>query len=134
MELCQVTISNLLIQIENDNIVNHKVFILSYFVVHNFHFLMMINENILCFQGGDVLEVVQRGGLDTNAARHFCWQITCGLRHLHQRGYIHRDIKLENMFISEPVDVNNYETAVVKLGDYGCVIPLLGCEGTKKTN
>jgi len=81
----------------------------------------------LC-EGGDLLDVVvaHPKGIQLDIARHICWQITCGLRHMHTRGFIHRDIKLENMFFMKALDNQNWQKAVLKLGDFGSVIRLNG--------
>lgn len=43
-------------------------------------------------------------------------QICCGLRYLHEKGMLHRDISLSNVFVKHYEDVD-----VVKIGDFGLV-------------
>ncbi len=62
--------------------------------------------------GGDLLEYVKKKGrLPTAEARTLFRQIVYGLGHIHARSVIHRDIKLDNIFLDEH---NN-----PKIGDFG---------------
>ena len=61
---------------------------------------------------GDLLEYVKgKGKLETSEARKMFRQIVYGLAHIHSRGVIHRDIKLDNIFLDD--DLNP------KIGDFG---------------
>lgn len=53
--------------------------------------------------------------------RTFFSQITSAVEYLHQSGWCHRDIKLDNIFLSE--------TYSIQLGDFGCAAPLKGHPG-----
>jgi serine/threonine protein kinase len=43
--------------------------------------------------------------------RYYMYQICEGVRYIHQRGILHRDLKLGNMFLTS--DMN------IKIGDFG---------------
>lgn len=48
-------------------------------------------------------------------------QIVCGLHQIHGKGFVHRDLKTENIFISH-LPQNIGETIKVKIGDLGFCI------------
>ncbi len=61
---------------------------------------------------GDLLHYVKsKGRLGQEEARVLFKQIIYGLAHIHARGVLHRDVKLDNIFL----DQNNRP----KLGDFG---------------
>ena len=61
---------------------------------------------------GDILKLQKkRGPLEEKLACFLCFQIIQGLKHCHSRDILHRDIKLDNIFLG-----NNFET---KIGDFG---------------
>ncbi len=63
-------------------------------------------------------------------ASFICLQILQGLEYIHQNNIIHRDIKLENIFIRKNGKGGNY---VCKIGDFGLARPI-GDEETAITN
>lgn len=64
---------------------------------------------------GDLKEyVLSRGGLSEEEALKVLWNVTNGLAFLHSRGYIHSDIKPENIFGKKVL-----RSVVWKLGDFG---------------
>lgn len=61
---------------------------------------------------GDLLNLIEtRGPLDEDSARFIAVQIVHGLKHCHSKGVLHRDIKLDNILLSD-----NF---VVKICDFG---------------
>ena len=67
------------------------------------------------FPGGNLCDLVQdhpNGKLEEEQARLFFKQLVEGLSHIHSKGIIHRDIKLENIFL-------NKEKTKVVIGDFG---------------
>lgn len=85
--------------------------------------------------GGELFSLVTRSNTVSEAeARHYLQQICCGLWHCHRRGIYHRDLKLENLFLGDPVGSPGGAPApppdappppegtvlyTVKLGDFG---------------
>lgn len=65
--------------------------------------------------GGDLHQFLkQRRSLSEEVARHFLTQIAAGLCTLHQRNLIHRDLKPQNILLSDSSD-----SPVLKIADFG---------------
>ena len=67
------------------------------------------------YSGGTLCELVcqsESGKLDELVAKIYFKQMMDGLNHIHNRGIIHRDIKLENIFL-------NHDKSVAVIGDFG---------------
>ncbi|XP_052018144.1 serine/threonine-protein kinase Nek5 [Apodemus sylvaticus] len=65
--------------------------------------------------GGDLMQRIQRQrGVLFSEDQILCWfvQISLGLKHIHDRKILHRDIKSQNIFLSQ-------NGMVAKLGDFG---------------
>ena len=65
--------------------------------------------------GGTICELIcqsETGKLDESVAKTYFKQLMDGLNHVHSCGIIHRDIKLENIFL-------NNNKSIVVLGDFG---------------
>ena len=97
--------------IETDIMLNAK----HPFIV-DMHYLFMSNRNLYMvmplIKGCDLYPFFRENGpFDENSVRFLSAQIVMALGHLHNRGYIHRDLKLENIMVQE----NGY----VKLIDFG---------------
>ncbi|RYH04732.1 serine/threonine-protein kinase [archaeon] len=74
--------------------------------------------------GGNLMQYIQeQGRLPEHIARNFLWQVAHGLRHMHKRGFIHRDIKAANILLSE-----KSSRARVKLADFDLCRLLSGNE------
>lgn len=72
---------------------------------------------------GDLLSfITDRNVLPPTLCRHMFYQIVLAVGHLHQRNFVHRDLKLENIFVN-----SNYD---IKLGDFGLTKEAMN----KKTN
>lgn len=84
-------------------------------IVQLFEYLQTKTHHLFFMElcpGGDMLHYVRkRRRLDEDTARHFFKQIMKGIAYLHTRRIVHRDIKLENILISN--------TGAVKLADFG---------------
>lgn len=70
-------------------------------------------------EGGEMFEhVVARGGISEEAAAPVVLQVCAALRHAHERGVAHRDIKLENILLARPHGGDD-APVLVKLIDWG---------------
>ena len=73
------------------------------------NYILIIMEYI---NGGNLYSFVKkRRKLNEKTAKFLFWQITQGIKYMHNNGVVHRDIKLENILI----DLNNN----VKICDFG---------------
>lgn len=64
-------------------------------------------------QQGDLFEMVQRGALKNNQAKLYFRQLVEGVHYLHKHQIVHRDLSLENFFVS------NDNGGTIKIGDFG---------------
>eukprot|EP00345_Euplotes_harpa_P014646 CAMPEP_0168338616 /NCGR_PEP_ID=MMETSP0213-20121227/12952_1 /TAXON_ID=151035 /ORGANISM="Euplotes harpa, Strain FSP1.4" /LENGTH=346 /DNA_ID=CAMNT_0008344451 /DNA_START=298 /DNA_END=1338 /DNA_ORIENTATION=+ len=63
-------------------------------------------------ENGSLFNYLAKGGnLTDKMARHFFHQLISALEYLHQKGYAHRDVKLENLLLDSNFDL--------KLADFG---------------
>ncbi len=62
--------------------------------------------------GGDMQKLIRQGKIPLPKALNYIEQVCSGLRHAHRQGVIHRDIKPQNLLLSE-----DHET--VKIADFG---------------
>ena len=63
---------------------------------------------------GDLMK--KRAWLTELECRYFTWQIIDAVRYMHENLVIHRDLKLNNVFLSADMQV--------KIGDFGLAVPL----------
>nr|XP_046908170.1 protein kinase 4-like [Dermatophagoides farinae] len=88
---------------------HHPNLIRIFEVIESFskHFLVMELA-----PGGELFQVISTNGrFSESEAKYFFSQIISAIDHMHQHNLIHRDIKAENVFFSDP--------ATVKVGDFG---------------
>ena len=65
--------------------------------------------------GGELLErVVEIGNFSESDARSVIYQVLKGMEYLHSKNIVHRDLKLENILLSD-----KSASAVVKIADFG---------------
>lgn len=90
--------------------------------------LHMVTE---CLEGGEVFErVVQRGRFAETEAARLALQVLLALHHLHTRGVVHRDVKLENLVYEQR---GGEDVKLIDLGSAARLPPgrvLSGSEGT----
>jgi len=58
----------------------------------------------------------QGGGLGEQMTRYYAQKLIVAIHHLHNEGYAHRDIKLENIQLDKHFNV--------KVGDFGVAAPI----------
>ena len=64
--------------------------------------------------GGELLErVVEIGNFSESDARSVIYQVLKGMEYLHSKNIVHRDLKLENILLSD-----KSASAVVKIADF----------------
>jgi len=75
------------------------------------------------YRGGDLFsQVVNVGGLGTSSAFDVARQLASALSVIHHAGFVHLDVKLENVFVRDARIVDFHgRTGHVVLGDYGYV-------------
>lgn len=68
----------------------------------------------------DEIAIRRKGkGLDENNAAKVIYQILCGLKFLHARGYAHRDIKLDNILFRKEKKEGGPDFDTLKICDFG---------------
>jgi serine/threonine protein kinase len=72
-----------------------------------FHYLVLE-----FMEGGDLQKACRENTCSLKQSLHYIEQVCAGLRHAHQNGVIHRDIKPQNLLLSRDKDV-------VKIADFG---------------
>jgi len=113
-----------------DDVVNHEVAAMT--AVQGSANVLSLIENFM-FEGdqhvvtelaqGDLLQELQnRGPMPESQARVHGMAVMSGLETLHRAGYSHRDVKLENLLVSQG--------GKLLLGDFGSAAPLKTADGT----
>jgi serine/threonine protein kinase len=72
-----------------------------------FHYLVL--EYL---SGGDLAKMCREGGMSLTQALYYIEQVCAGLAHAHKHGVIHRDIKPQNLLLTE-------DKKTVKIADFG---------------
>jgi serine/threonine protein kinase len=72
-----------------------------------FHYLVLEY-----MEGGDLQKASRAESISLKRALHYCEQVCAGLRHAHQHGIIHRDVKPQNLLLSK-------DREIVKIADFG---------------
>ena len=116
---CAENESNILKNINHDNIVKYHD---SFIEKGSFYIIMEFCENL------DLTEFIRQYKemkklIDKNVIYNIIMEICLGLKEIHNKNLIHRDLKPDNIFISEDFKI--------KLGDFGISKQLIG---TKHAN
>ena len=78
--------------------------------------------------GGDLLDsVIDNGTYNEADAREIFTQVLDGVAHMHERGVVHRDLKVENLMMKNPGDLTS-----VKIIDVGLAIKVIDGENKEK--
>lgn len=80
--------------------------------------VVIVTDDLFCLQHTDLSQYMERhgGGLQYANARLFLYQLLRGLAYCHTRRVLHRDVKPQNLLISEMGEL--------KLADFG-ILPTL---------
>ena len=62
-------------------------------------------------KNGDLFDFLKFINADICVIKYYFRQLVLGLKYIHGIGYVHRDIKLENLLVHENFDL--------KIGDFG---------------
>lgn len=73
------------------------------------------------FNGGDLLEHILNTDIAEHAVREMAFRVLRALHHMHGVGWVHRDVKLENIFLSSGGDTDCPDTFLADLGLAGFV-------------
>jgi len=76
--------------------------------------------------GGELFNFVNLGAFPEKMARLYFKQLIAGIKYIHEKGIYHRDLKFENILLSE--DLN------LKIGDFGLSITDKDMKGKLTTN
>ena len=109
--LCQRTVGDLQMRLEYQLLseLKHPNIIELYQVLENEEYIILIIEFV---QGGDLLSILNdKGRLSECEARSIFQQLVAALQFAHHKRIYHRDIKLENVFLTQD--------GQLKLGDWG---------------
>uniref|UniRef100_A0A6B2LAT4 Aurora kinase n=1 Tax=Arcella intermedia TaxID=1963864 RepID=A0A6B2LAT4_9EUKA len=98
-------------EIEINAHLNHKNLIRIYGYFSDEERIYLVLEYAM---NGDLLNEVQLCRLDERQAAGYIFQIACGLQHMHKHYVIHRDIKLDNIYLNAEGEI--------KIGDFGWAV------------
>jgi serine/threonine protein kinase len=74
-------------------------------------------------RGGELFDyIAQTGHLSMEATRFYFKQLIDALSFIHTNGYVHRDLKLENLLLDENFNL--------KVADFGFSAPVRGRDGS----
>ncbi|EFN53943.1 hypothetical protein CHLNCDRAFT_8755, partial [Chlorella variabilis] len=97
---------DVLLDLDHPSVVSMR----EYFVHRNRVYLIM---DLL--RGGELLDaLINKGHYSEADARTIFQQLIRGVQHLHSRGIVHRDIKLDNLLLARPGDITS-----LKIADFG---------------
>lgn len=60
---------------------------------------------------GELFDVISKKKMTERVAKFYFQELINAVRHIHENGFVHRDIKLENILVSEDLHL--------KLADFG---------------
>ena len=101
--------SKLFSEINIHKVMNHEFIVKFIEVFEDDTFVFMIME--LCKGKTFVDMLKKRKRLSELEVRYYMWQLLSGVKYLHDKKVIHRDLKLGNIFLTDRM--------IVKVGDFG---------------
>ena len=79
----------------------------------------MLLENC---EGGDLQKVLENNQTTKKFKEKMMKQLAEALIYLHEKGYVHSDLKCDNILLDKPYDESNYPN--LKLADFGCCVKI----------
>ena len=79
----------------------------------------MLLENC---QGGDLKKVLENNRTTNKFKEKMMKELAEALIYLHENGYVHSDLKCDNILLDKPYDESNYPN--LKLADFGCSVKI----------
>ena len=79
----------------------------------------MLLENC---EGGDLQKVLENNQTTKKFKEKMMKQLAEALIYLHENGYVHSDLKCDNILLDKPYDESNYPN--LKLSDFGCCVKI----------
>lgn len=77
------------------------------------------------FPGGDLFSIIEKEeGLDEAAVRFYLAEVAAGLNDLHRLGFVHRDVKPENVLIARSGHVRLVDFGVAARVENGKVVSI----------
>ena len=76
-------------------------------------------------KGGCLFDYIKKKPFTMPVSRLLICQTACALDFIHGQGYVHRDVKAENLLVDGPLDVTNSQ-AWLKITDFGMTVPFIG--------
>ena len=112
-------------EIEVQREVDHPCFLKLLEVYEDQESVYLINEEL---EGGTLLDIIKarRTHFKGREVRTIMRRLWAGLEYLHALGFIHRDIKLENVMFQEK---GKFET--LRIIDFGLVVDFVGGSATE---
>jgi len=97
-----------LLQLNHPNVID----LFAFLEVENY--LYIVTEFM---KGGTLQDVIseQTGALPEESAKEICRALVDAIQYIHEQGYIHRDIKMENILL----DKKDLSQAKIKISDFG---------------
>ena len=79
----------------------------------------MVLENC---EGGDLKKVLNKNNVTNEFKIKMMTQLAEALIYLHDKGYVHSDLKCDNILLDKPYNENDYPN--LKLADFGCAVAI----------
>lgn len=103
-------------------LLKHKNIVKVYDVSDSSEYLFIVMEYINGITLKDYIE--QQGTLTWKETVHFMSQILCALQHAHSKGIVHRDMKPQNIMLTENGDIKVTDFGIARLSD--CDTAMIG--------
>lgn len=108
-KLCKEDLARLFKEVQIMKLLDHPNIIRFYQVVENYQYIHLVSSYA---ENGELYEhVMKNGNLSESEARRYFTQICSAINYCHEKGVVHRDLKIENVLL----DCNDN----VRIADFG---------------